>query len=702
MLKNLKYLFALLACALALPLAAGAETQVGGGSITNPVWTPESSPYVISGTLEVASGALLKIMPGAEVRFNAGAKLLINGELQILGTASDPVMMTLNTASSTSGLWSGIEFGPNSVDAVMADGVYKQGSTVQGAIIKFSEGIKLNDASPYIANNQFSNNSVGVNVYGTAGSAGGLVLDSLSAGSNATKIKPLYIVNNTFSDNSVGIIINRNNGRDYVVTPVGYSYIGNKVVTSYIKGNTITGSSVGVQITNGDNNVIVGNIIRYNTGAAITAAAASRGNVLQGNELNNNLLGAVISSADSYIAQNNIKNNSDTGLMIGAKPLFLSYNNFYNNKKYNLNNGVYMLSAENNYWGSSDSTEIAATMLTLNASSTYPVDYDPFFKEESSTSSLLPPFIEAVERSTTASLVYLSGLKPAGMAVYINDSLLDVGRDENSWMFKADLKLGENDFSIYYQDANGNNSSRQNISIQRYDTLAAPTVNSYEKTTTLAKITLTGTKPAGSSLLLDGQEIKPASDETVWTYNFDLSLGDNAWSLTAYDAVSKQTSLAAGIKVVRTKDTVAETIAAEKAATKTVDAKLAARLAGRLLLQVEKGGVIWYVNPGDNKRYLVTLDNALSLFRSLSLGISEANLEKLPTPESKQKGDAALMKRLAGKLLLRVEKAGTISYIDYQGYRHDVTRENLMDLFRSLSLGISNENIYKIAIGETK
>lgn len=702
MLKNFKYLLGLLAFSLLLPLAAGAETQVSGGSITNPVWTPENSPYIISGTLEVAPGALLKIMPGAELRFNAGAKLLINGELQILGTAADPVMMTLNTASSTSGLWGGLEFGPNAVDAVMANGVYKQGSIVQGAIIKFSEGIKLNDASPYIANNQFSNNSVGVNVYGTAGSAGGLVLDKVSAGSNATKIKPLYIVNNTFSDNATGIIVNRNNGRDYVVTPVGYSYIGDKVITSYIKGNTITGSSVGIQITTGDNNVIAGNVIRYNTGAAVTMAAASRGNVLQGNDLNNNLLGAVISSADTYIAQNNIKNNTNTGLIIGAKPLFLSYNNFFNNKQYHLNNSVYMLAAENNYWGSTEPTEIAASMLTVNASSTYPVDYDPFLKEEFSIRSLLPPFMEAVERSTTAAAVYFSGLKPAGTDVYINDKLLDVSRDENSWMFKADLKLGENNFSIYYQDANGNKSSRQNISIQRYETLAAPTVDAYEKTTTLAKITLTGTKPAGSSLFLDGQEIKPASDDTTWTYNFDVSMGNNTWSLTAYDAESKQTSLATLITINRTKDTVAETIAAEKAAVKTVDAKLSAKLAGRLLLQVEKGGVIWYVNPSDHKRYLVTPDNALSLFRGLSLGITEANLEKIPTPNSQQKGEAALRKRLAGKLLLRVEKAGAISYVDYQGYRHDVTRENLMDLFRSLSLGISNENIYKIAVGETK
>jgi len=685
-----------------MPFMVAAETQVGSGSITNPVWTPENSPYVITGTLEVAKGAILKIEAGSEVRFNVGSKLLINGELQVLGTISDPVMMTLNTASSTSGFWGGIEFGSDSVDAVVVNDAYQGGSIIRGAIIKFSEGVKLNDASPYIANNQFSNNSVGIGIYGTVGLAGGLVLDQLSLGSNVNKIKPVYILNNTLSDNSAGIIINCSNGQDYVVTPVGYSYIGDKAITSYITDNTITGSTIGIQILNGDNNIINDNVIRYNTNSAITVAVASRNNVIQGNNLNNNIFGAVIAGANTYITQNNIKNNADTGFIITSKPLYFSYNNLYNNKKYNLNNSVYMLSAENNYWGNDNSVDIEASLLTTNASSTYLVDYNPYLKEGVSLSSLLDPILEAVDRTTTASFVYFSGLKPVGVDVYVNDNLLDVSVDENSWMFRDDLKLGENDFFIYYKNSDGNISGHEKITVQRYETLAAPTINSYEKKTTLESMILSGVKPVGSSLLLDGQEIKPVSNESVWSYNFDFVMGKNAFSLTAYNPESKQTSLVTAININRTKDIIADTIAAEKAASVTPDLKLSARLSGRLLLQVENGGVVWYVNSNDNKRYLVTLDNALSLFRGLSLGITEENLGKLPIKDSEKSGDSALMERLAGKLLLRVEKAGRISYIDYQGYRYDISKDNLMDIFRSLSLGISNENIYKIPVGETE
>ncbi|MDD4290481.1 MAG: hypothetical protein PHH83_04435 [Patescibacteria group bacterium] len=57
-----------------------------------------------------------------------------------------------------------------------------------------------------------------------------------------------------------------------------------------------------------------------------------------------------------------------------------------------------------------------------------------------------------------------------------------------------------------------------------------------------------------------------------------------------------------------------------------IDENLSSKLKGQLLLQVEDHGRIWYVNPGDSKRYEVTFAGALSLFRRLSLGISNKDL----------------------------------------------------------------------------
>lgn len=61
------------------------------------------------------------------------------------------------------------------------------------------------------------------------------------------------------------------------------------------------------------------------------------------------------------------------------------------------------------------------------------------------------------------------------------------------------------------------------------------------------------------------------------------------------------------------------------------DFSLTNRLAGRILLQVEKNGEAWYVNPADDKRYYMPDGtSAYDLMRYLGLGITVANLEQIP------------------------------------------------------------------------
>jgi len=115
------------------------------------------------------------------------------------------------------------------------------------------------------------------------------------------------------------------------------------------------------------------------------------------------------------------------------------------------------------------------------------------------------------------------------------------------------------------------------------------------------------------------------------------------------------------------------------------------RLKGQLLLAVEDKGRIWYVNPDDSKRYEVTFANALPLFEKLSLGISNKDLNQISETKSTTLGN-----RLKGKLLLQVEDRGRIWYIDLKGMKHEVTWDNLMDLFTKLSLGITNKDLNKI------
>ena len=52
------------------------------------------------------------------------------------------------------------------------------------------------------------------------------------------------------------------------------------------------------------------------------------------------------------------------------------------------------------------------------------------------------------------------------------------------------------------------------------------------------------------------------------------------------------------------------------------------RLKGRLLLQVQKGGAIWYVDV-NGLRHNVRWNNLMDLFRKLALGITNADLNKV-------------------------------------------------------------------------
>jgi hypothetical protein len=160
---------------------------------------------------------------------------------------------------------------------------------------------------------------------------------------------------------------------------------------------------------------------------------------------------------------------------------------------------------------------------------------------------------------------------------------------------------------------------------------------------------------------------------------------------------------------------------------KVIDETLRRRLGGKLLLQVESRGRVWYVDKQKNTRYLIEQYKALPLFRELSLGITDADLSKIPVNTStidpnldtdgdgysdkheiengynpynpapvKLQTDANLANRLKGQLLLQVEEGGRVWYVHEDGQAYRVEPKNILEIFRTLALGITNENLEKI------
>ncbi len=126
---------------------------------------------------------------------------------------------------------------------------------------------------------------------------------------------------------------------------------------------------------------------------------------------------------------------------------------------------------------------------------------------------------------------------------------------------------------------------------------------------------------------------------------------------------------------------------------------LAQKLSGQILLNVQGNGEAWYVYPEDNKRYYLGRPaDAFQIMRELGLGINEIDFQRIAQAGMPVAGDLDLAKRLAGKIILQVEKNGEAWYIypkDFKKY-YLGRPADAFQIMRELSLGITRENLAKI------
>ena len=193
-------------------------------------------------------------------------------------------------------------------------------------------------------------------------------------------------------------------------------------------------------------------------------------------------------------------------------------------------------------------------------------------------------------------------------------------------------------------------------------------------------------------------------------------------------------------------------IESEKRLTQKIDKKLTQRVTGKILLQVEGNGEAWYVDPVSEERYyLRDGTRAHSLLQVFGLGITNTDLAKIPigiedraeildsdndglddrleeslgtniyNPDSDNDGftdaeeikngfsplgsgrlafDSSLANRIEGKILLQVEDKGQAWYM-YNGKRYYMKDgQQAYQIMRFLSLGITNNDLRKISVGE--
>jgi V8-like Glu-specific endopeptidase len=208
---------------------------------------------------------------------------------------------------------------------------------------------------------------------------------------------------------------------------------------------------------------------------------------------------------------------------------------------------------------------------------------------------------------------------------------------------------------------------------------------------------------------LDGSCYQYAEDEGTWTDNVTDSeevvpVEDVPVDEVVKIAPEEPTPVETGLTY-----TVPENARYDEAHRNTA---LQTRMKGYILLQVEQHGEAWYVNVNDGIRYYMR-DGAIAyqMMRSFGLGITDADLEKIPavndveamrTATSVCKTNA-LANRLKGQILLQIQQHGEAWYIHPDTCRRIYMKDGdvAYSTMRFLSLGITDNDLAQLPYSST-
>lgn len=321
---------------------AFADTEVSGIISQDTVWSKTYSPYIVKGNILVDTGATLTVTEGVYVLFDGNYEFQVRGKLLVEGTESDNIIFDAYNNTN----WASINIISSS------------------NLIRYS---KINNANGIIISS--NNNTI---TYCTFSGQNNL----LSVVNGANNI----ISNSTFnSGRGVDVYSGSNNIIRNCSLMDSRMHIGT-TLAQVINCNTYYISVDGTfnKITN---TTITGGISLYGSNHEITYCTISNSSV-------NDNYGAGIVLRDNYcynckIMYNNIINSkygiyfSNCKEIVGTQ---IYNNNIFNHEcNFKTSIGIGSVDAINNYWGTTDKTEIANKIYDFyDDFNLYKVIYEPF------------------------------------------------------------------------------------------------------------------------------------------------------------------------------------------------------------------------------------------------------------------------------------------------------------------------------------
>jgi len=166
------------------------------------------------------------------------------------------------------------------------------------------------------------------------------------------------------------------------------------------------------------------------------------------------------------------------------------------------------------------------------------------------TSAPAAPTLDVVTSPTNISPQVLSGTKETNSSILINDIEAISINSSTNWSHSCNLSEGTNNISITSKDSEGNESNELNTIIT-LDTIAPtiPSMVTVASPTNISTQILSGTKESNTSIWINNIEIIPVNSSTTWTYDFNLSEGENNISITSKDSAGNESSEAT-VKII--------------------------------------------------------------------------------------------------------------------------------------------------------
>jgi hypothetical protein len=303
---------------------AQAETPVNGIIQRDTTWTIAGSPYVFTGAVGVAEGATLTIDAGVTVELGL-YRLEVNGSLNAQGTPQQKIIIN-STAFNEDIL---LRYGN---PACKLDNVFLNNTSIEAAQSSTSH------ASLLLIDCSLMGSSV--DVWGT------------------TTISDCYVTDHVSlrgaSEVSGSILLG---GLDVAGSCSGNPFTG----TYSISGNNITSRQDGIVLSAGASGEIRDNVIwGGRVGICQADGYETMSVVIENNLIVNNQAGIYTRTETdaSNIVGNTIAYNK-VGFGNPSPQQTIIGNNFENNTDYNMQAGVYAVSASGNWWGTDDSVLIS-------------------------------------------------------------------------------------------------------------------------------------------------------------------------------------------------------------------------------------------------------------------------------------------------------------------------------------------------------